>query len=130
LTKIVWPKKKLPEALVKTILEAQSQGLSVELVTQREAGIYPRNKCLHISQKPCQIVQAMLVTTGKYKGSYVPVDVPATDWAEFVVFIVTPEADGATPTFYVVPCTRFIEDTVVLPPWFRDYKNAWHHLHI
>jgi hypothetical protein len=130
LAKIVWPKKRLPEALVKTILEAQSQGLSVELVTQREAGIYPRNKCLHISQKPCQIVQAMLVTTGRYKGNYVSVDVPATDWAEFVVFIVTPEADGETPTFYVVPCTRFIEDTVVLPSWFRDYKNAWHHLHI
>jgi len=74
-------------------------------------------------------MQAMLVTMGRYKGSYVPLSVPATDWAEFVVFFVTPEADGEAPTFYVVPRTRFIEDTIVLPSWFRDYKDAWHLLH-
>jgi hypothetical protein len=129
LAKIVRPKKELPEALAKTMLEAQSHGLSVELVTQREAGAYPRNECLFISQKPCQIMQAMLVAMGRYKGSYVPLNVPATDWAEFVVFYVAPEAEGEAPTFYVVPRTRFIEDTIVLPPWLRDYKDAWHLLH-
>lgn len=123
------PQKPVPEALAKTMLEAQSHGLSVELVTQREAGAYLRNKCLYISQKPCQIMQALLVTEGKFKGRYVPLNAPATDWAEFLVFFVPPEIEGEAPTFYVVPRAKLIEDTIVLPTWIRDYKDAWHHLH-
>jgi hypothetical protein len=125
--KITRPKKAPPEASAKTMLEAQSHGLSVELLTQREAGGYVRNKCLYISQKLCQIMQAVLITAGKYDGRYVPLNGDAPeDWAEFLVFVVLPEIEDEAPTFYVVPRAKFIEDTIVLPTWIRDYKDSWH----
>jgi hypothetical protein len=125
--KITRPKKAPPEALAKTMLEAQSHGLSVELLTQREAGGYLRNKCLYISQKLCQIIQAVSVTSGKYKGRYVPLNGEAPEeWADFVVFFVPPGIDGEAPAFYVIPRARLIEDSIVLPTWIRDYKDAWH----
>jgi len=118
--------KKVPEILVKTMLEAQSHGLSVELVKGSDTGEYLRNKCLYISHKVCQTMQALPVTTGKHNGRYVLVHASVTDWAEFLVFVVLPEIEDETPTFYVVPRAKFIKDTIVLPTWIRDYKDAWH----
>jgi len=118
------PPKKVPEILAKSMLEAQSHGLPVELVKGHQPNAYEANKCLVISQKPCQIMQTVFITAGKHKGRYVPMNGDAIeDWAEFVVFFVR---EGEKPTFYIVPRARLIEDTVVLPTWIRDYKDAWH----
>lgn len=120
------PKKALPEALMKTGIEAQSHGLSVELVTRHESGRYLRNKCLFVSQKLCQVVRATLVTgAGRYTGGYVASSEIETDCVEFVVFFVTSEIEGGAATFYIVPRAKLIEDTVLLPAWIQDYKDAW-----
>ena len=121
------PPKKVPEILMKPMLEAQSHGLPVELVRGHQPNAYEANRCLIISQKPCQIMQTVFITAGKHKGRYVPMNGEAIeDWAEFVVFFVREQVESEKPTFYIVPRARLIEDTVVLPTWIRDYKDAWH----
>ena len=119
ITPIEWrpapPHKEVPVVLAKTMLQAQSHGLSVEPVSTNKRGVCLSDKCLYISQKPCQIMQARTVIMGKTGGRYVSVNIPKTDWAEFLVFFVPPEIEGAAPTFYVVPRTRIIKPTTLSP---------------
>jgi hypothetical protein len=117
--------KPLPVTVLRTMLQAEKYGLSVQSVSARKPGIDLSTKCLYIANKPCQIMMAKPKIIGA--RSFIPLNVPKTNWAEFLVVVVVYDTKDEL-TFYVVPRTKLCKRTMVSPAssWIRDYKEAWH----
>jgi hypothetical protein len=126
--KITPPDKEVPVALAKTMLQAKSHGLSVGLVSTIKRGVCLKDRCLYISNKRCQVMNIRSITIGNATARYVPLNIPRTDWAEFLIFFVRAELEDDPPSFYVVPRSRLAKRTAVslTSSWLRDHKDAWH----
>ena len=112
--------KELPLAVRETMFAAEKYGLRVEFP-------HPWSTYrIHISGKRCQIMHTKLVAMNN--ASFVPLNKPTSDWAEYVIFFVRPDADAATGDFYIVPRAKLTKRTMVSPAssWLREYACAWH----
>jgi len=116
LPKLPKPAKPIPVVIVRTTEQAKARGLTVEKVPGTSS-----QQCLYIAKKTCQIMSSKSVrVSGR---SYIPLNLPSTDWAEFVIFAVP---DGNGFEFYVVPRSRLRKRTVTAPSgWIREYKDQW-----
>jgi hypothetical protein len=115
--------KQTPVAILETIQAAQQQGLLVEhphLASQYQ---------LLISTKRCQIMQAKpVVSTGpRVQRTYVPLLLPKSDWAEFLIFYIRMERTATTGDFYIIPRVKLVKRTLVsrVSSWLREYVGAW-----
>lgn len=118
------PPKPIPAAILATIGVAEKNGLDVErphLESQFQ---------LLISGKRCQIVQtkSIVSTVASNIRTFVPLNLPRSDWAEFLIFFVRPDETSRSGDFYIVPRAKLTKRTVVSPTysWLRDYTAAWH----
>jgi hypothetical protein len=115
------PPKQVPISLEATILEAEKRGMSVEPVSTREHGV----NWLHISKKRCQV---MMTTPVEEVGrTYIPLNLPKSEWAEFLVYYVKRNA-AQEPQFYILPRMKLNKRTVLSPTssWLREYEDAWY----
>lgn len=116
--------KEIPLAIIQTMRAAATNGLLVE--RPHLASEYQ----LYISYKRCQIVQAKPVVTmiADQRRLFVPLNVPRSDWAEFLVFFIRADATTTTGDFYVIPRAKVTKRTVVSPisSWLKEYADAWH----
>jgi hypothetical protein len=122
--KITRSPREVPASLRETILEVEKRGLSFELVSSRRG-----EKRLHISTKRCQVMEATPVTkmVGSMGRSYIPLNLPRSDWAQFLIFYVRTKG-APEPVFYVLPRIKLGKRTELAPTsnWLREYKQAWH----
>src|SRR6202022_3947688 len=73
--------KETPTEIRETIIEAEKQGFVVERPQ------LPNKHQLCISKKRCQVIRAKpVVTFADTIRTYVPLNLPKSDWAEFVIF--------------------------------------------
>ena len=114
------PPKQKPAAIRRAVEEADKRGLSVEpsrLASQ-----------LYISAKACQIMQTKPVGRPTTRRSYIPLNLPSSGWAEFLIFFVRANKTTTTGAFYVIPREKLPKHTSVpsTSSWLREYAEAWH----
>lgn len=104
-----------------TIIAAEKHGLVVEHPQ------LPNRHQLYISKKRCQVVRAKPLVLSASRLIYVPLNLPKTDWAEFVIFFSKRDSDTAG-RFFIVPRKKIVKRTLVSPTssWLREYADAWH----
>jgi hypothetical protein len=110
-------------AIRETIGVAETYGLSVERLPGES-----QYKLL-ISNKHCQIVRSRAVFTklGGTLRTFIPLLVPKSAWAEFLILFVTADADAASERFYILPMATLRKRTMLsTSSWVREYANGWH----
>jgi hypothetical protein len=113
--------KEPPIEIRETIIAAEKQGLVVERPH------LPNQHQLYISKRRCQIVRAKpVVTSADPSRTYVPLNMPKSEWPEFVIFFSRLDM-VTTGGFFIVPRDKLTKRTLVSPTssWLRDYADAW-----
>ena len=123
-TKLKQSPREVPESVKETMLEAENRGLLTELISSAKRD----GNRLYISQKRCQVMTATPITqTANVKDrSYIPLNLPISDWAEFLIFYV--KIDGTKPMFYVLPRIKLTKRTLLSQrsSWLGEFEQAWH----
>jgi hypothetical protein len=110
-------------AIRETIGIAESYGLSVEC--PHDGSQYR----LLISKKRCQVIRCKAISTelGGALKTFIALFVPKSGWAEFLILLVTADANALSNRFYVLPRTRVKKRTMLsTSSWVREYANGWH----
>jgi hypothetical protein len=112
----------VPPVIRKTIKEAKKRGVSV-----KPSGLANPYQ-LYLSAKRCQIMRTKPVGRPTTERQYVPLSVPRSAWAEFLIYFVRPHKRATSGDFYVVPRERLSKHTSVSPisSWLPRYAGAWH----
>ena len=113
--------KETPMEIREAIIEAEKRGLLVERPQ------LPNQHQLYISKRRCQIVRAKpVVAPTDASRSYVPLNLPKSEWPEFVIFF-SRLATATTGGFFIFPREKLTKRTLVSPTssWLRDYADAW-----
>lgn len=122
--KLPKPPKPIPAAIQATVDAATSHGLDVE-----RPHLESRYQVL-ISGKRCQIVQTKSIARAVTNNirTFVPLNLPRSNWAEFLLYFVRPDETSTSGDFYIIPRLKLTKRTVVSPTssWLRDYAGAWH----
>lgn len=117
----VAPPHEAPIAVRETIKAAESQGLIVKCLP------LPTEFQLYISEKQCQVmrIQPMISRTGH---TFIPLNLPRSPWAAFLIYFVWSNTTTARGDFYIVPRDKVRRRTCLSPvtSWLREYKGAWH----
>jgi hypothetical protein len=116
------PAKETPRAVRKAIEEAKKQGLSVA-----PSGLMSPYQ-LYISAKRCHIMQTKPVGRPTTARLYIPLNLPRSGWAEFLIYFSRAGKAADTGDFYVVPRQKLPKHTSVpsTSTWLAEYACAWH----
>lgn len=110
-------------AVNETISAAEKYGLFTEPL--HDGGSYK----LLISKKRCQVIRCRAVSTIKNgrKDTFIPLFVPKSTWAEFLILFVTPSAGAESEKFYILPRAKVSKRTMLptTSSWLRQYANGW-----
>lgn len=113
-------------AIRETIDVAKKHGLSVEH--------FPNgSQCrLLISGSRCQVMRcrAFSATSGGTLRTFIPLFVPRSTWAEFLILSVRADVNALSEKFYIVPRNRLKKRTMLSTSssWLQGYANGWHFL--
>ena len=116
------PPKQTPIAIRRAVEEAEKHGLSV-----KPSGLVSSYQ-LYISAKRCHIMKTKPVGRPTTKKTYVPLNLPRSGWAEFLIFFVRACKAATTGIFYVIPRDKLPKHTSVpyASRWLQEYAEAWH----
>jgi hypothetical protein len=133
---IRWREPKVPPAptkhakiLQETVRRAESQGLIVESADSDVTSHKGVQSFLYISKKRCQVIQSSVITVTKRRNvfEYLPLNPPASEWPEFLIFYATRPDDPSEATFYIIPRTELPRHTSrsLSSKWLKQYLEAW-----
>jgi hypothetical protein len=84
---------------------------------------------LKISEKRCQIIRcrAVSIKSGSGFRTFIPLFLPKSAWAEFLILFVRADVHAASERFYVLPRAKVKKRTMLSTSgWLQGFANGWH----
>jgi hypothetical protein len=134
---IQWREPRAPSAptrhslvLQLTVRKAEAQGLIVGSADADVTSHKGVQTFLYVSNKRCQVIQSSVMTVTKRQNvfEYLPLNPPASEWAEFLIFYATRTDEEKEGTFYIIPRKElsFHTSRSLSSKWLTEYQSAWH----